>query len=136
MLEIRDVKPSGHVEHPTPRPMAEDHEERVLQRQAELPEPQRGVCGRAEVVHDHDVGRIGLQCARDSVGTREVLRNDGDVIRRDRANADAGAFVQRVPLGVDVFRTVHHAEEDLDGVTHARERDCEERRCGAHAADG
>ena len=73
--------------------MAEDHEQRVFERETRLPEPQRGVRRRAEVVGDHDVGRLRAQSELDPVWHGEVPGLDEFCARRRGPDLDSGVAV-------------------------------------------
>ena len=83
------------------RSMAEDHEQRVLERDAGLPETQRRVRRSAEVVSDHDVGRVRCQSERDAVWLGEVPGLDELFAWRGRPDLDSGVGVDAVPVRVD-----------------------------------
>jgi hypothetical protein len=114
--------------------VAEDHEQRVLEREPRLAQAQRRVRGSAEVVSDHDVGRIVAQSEHDAVRVRELPWLDY-FSSRHRSDLDTGVAVDTVPVRVDRAGIVL-SEQDLDPMSESSERQREKGRRGAHAAGG
>ena len=81
--------------------MAEDHEQRVLERDASLSEAQRRVSRRAEVVRDNDVWRVLLQAEQDAVRLGEVPGLHEFIARRGRPDLDSGVGVEVQPVRLD-----------------------------------
>jgi hypothetical protein len=133
MAQIRRPEVRRDVEHIAPRSVAEDDEQCVVEREACLAKSQCCIRRRAEVRRDDDVRRILAQPQLDAPRVEEVPRLDGFLAGRRRPNADPGIAVDRLPVRVDRLRPMD-AEEDLDGITHPRERQREERCGSSHPA--
>src|SRR6266511_2567862 len=133
--EIPRREVGRQVDDVASRAVAEDDEERLPEREAHLPQSQRGVRGRAEVVRDDDVWRLVAQAQHDAVGMRELPGLHAFGPWRHRPDADSGVRVDVPPVGVERARVVL-SEQDLHGMTEPGKREREESRRRSHPADG
>ena len=114
--------------------MAVDDEERPVEVEPQLVRAQCRVRRSGEILCDHNVRRVGGKRVLDVAHAAEIRRLDARGASGEHADLDAGLVVQLKPIVRHRRRRRVGDVEELDLVSHPRERDGEEGGRGADTA--
>jgi hypothetical protein len=114
--------------------VAVDDEQRPLETEPELAEPQRAVGWAAPVVGDDDIRRVLFQPLLHCVGDHEAARDNRRRRLLQALDHDPASRVLPAPLGIELLRDRGVGEEQAHLVPKLGEGEGEEGRRGARAA--